>query len=416
MLGYPLATLPKELINEIVGWVEVLGTKDDIWSLLGCDRSFGDHCRAILFKTLVLNIADPNNLALCHRIFMETPAIASYVRELQLQGEGGAHPLHVWSDTQPECGHILQALAATQRPPASLKLGIFYISNPTSFTHWLTTSFLSTSIVRLHLEQVHFPLGALGALRNLKSLRFDYCLFKKKDITRAGAEERWSVDMPELEELEWRGSYEVLREIFRDDQSTSQTLYVSLKNLRVMRGHAEDHRGVGLVQGLISHTCSTLEELEVANKYPRYRYTYVPLSGTLRLEKLHHLQRLRFSIMCGKILASNEEGLATSDIAGVLSTIPVPNHTLEMVSICIKSAAPSWWPSILLQDWLVVFDQIKRISGDRGMMLEVEIWAQERFATPAPHRNWYSDLDASFSRELGDGHVRYRLIHHDNGN
>ncbi|KAH6908275.1 hypothetical protein BKA70DRAFT_1189303 [Coprinopsis sp. MPI-PUGE-AT-0042] len=417
MLGHPISSLSPELIGEIVDWVAILGGKKDLQSLLQCDRSFRDRCRATLFETVSLNMAQPRSLRLCWNVLGTDTTMACYVRRLEVRGAHGGGPQDVWLGNEPRFNNIIHILSNAPRPLTLFKLS-GRLKSPSSFLHWMTNSFFAADLVKLHVSSVNnFPLRTLRAFQNLRSVQFDTVGSPQLSMDSKGTcSSEMTVETgprPELEELKYHNSHEAVRTMLA--ASWGQYQFASLNKLRVLRGHARDHEGLSLIQALINENYSTLEDVGLSNMPPFSKSTYPAFSGFLDLKKLKYLRRFTMILPIYET-GSGYENVAP-DIAGVLSTISASANVVNLITLQITSFGEPPWPSTRSQRWLTVVEEIARISLGRDITLELRIAAYGPSEAPGSATDSRCDLylymDTYFRRALAPhGHVNYCSLHH----
>ncbi|KAH6908273.1 hypothetical protein BKA70DRAFT_1483807, partial [Coprinopsis sp. MPI-PUGE-AT-0042] len=359
MLGYPISTLSTELIDEIVNYVDLLGNKKDIQSLFAADRSFSNRCRAILFKTLAVTVAQPKSLQVCRTTLDHSPNLIPYIRELQLQRASGIKPQDVWSGSQPDFDNIIQTLSTSPRPLSSFKLS-GRLGHPESFAHWITNSFFSSALVALQISSVeNFPLAILGAFPNLPSLDFDLVNSVMYELDEESSLSGLIKLTPELEDFRYRSSYNIVRLLLEASHSTVESQYTFLQRLRILHCHDQEQETMAQAQVLINQSFTTLEDLSVSITPQSQGFTHLPLSGFLSLGKLEELRRFTATAPIAEGTVGRDD--VATDIAIVLSTIPESNK-VAFISLCIKSFGIPPWPSTRRQNWLDVSDEICRLS------------------------------------------------------
>jgi hypothetical protein len=269
MLSHPLSTLSAELIDEIVDWVALLGTKVDLRSLLATDRAFGERCRVRLFTTLALIVEYPEALEACWRMIQEHPPIIRYIRELQLQGIGSQITMErdIWSGAEPSFDNIIQAVSTSPQPPTSLQLS-GRIEIPASFDRWTANSFFSTTLTNLDLNHVaNFPLTTIRHLRNLSFLNIYWVGVEEEPLTPLQTARKQPP--PKLESLTYRMAHRAVRLLVEASQPDSQ--YAVFNNLRVLHAQTKTRPDMASLQFLIGQSSSSLEELEIRHYHPYLR-------------------------------------------------------------------------------------------------------------------------------------------------
>jgi hypothetical protein len=267
MLGHPLSTLSTELIDEIVDWVALSGSKNDLHNLLAIDRAFGGRCRTSLFKTLPLIVEDPEGLEACWSMIKGNPSIARYVCELHLLRIESYSPVKrdIWSGDDPCFDNIIQALGATSQPPTSLKVS-GRVDIPASFERWAAASFFSTTLARLDLSSVeNFPLSTIRYLRNLRFLNLYMAGVVNEEGPGMALLTARAPHPPQLEELTFRMSGRAAHLLVEASHPDFQ--YAGLATLRVLRFHVRRMPEMAFLQAILNKSSSALEELQIHQHY-----------------------------------------------------------------------------------------------------------------------------------------------------
>jgi hypothetical protein len=293
MLGYPFSTLSTELIDEIVDWVALFGTKGHLRNLLATDRAFGERCRVNLFKTLPLIVAQPGALEDSWNMIKWSPSITRYIRELQVQLQriGSHSPVKgdIWSGAQPCFDNIIQALSDSPQPPTSLHLsGPIGIS--ASFARWTASSFFTTTLTSLALKNVaNFPLSAIRHLRNLRFLTLSWMEARAQEPVTPLQTKRAS-PLPELESLTYRIAHGAVLPLVEASHPDFQ--YVAFGKLRTLRSQTQSMADMTCLRFLINQSSSTLGELEIHHHHPyrpRTPPAFLPFQKELTMSLDRHI-------------------------------------------------------------------------------------------------------------------------------
>ncbi|KAH6908269.1 hypothetical protein BKA70DRAFT_1281078, partial [Coprinopsis sp. MPI-PUGE-AT-0042] len=354
MLGKPMAKLSPELLEEIIDWVEYLGNRKDLWSLLRTDRVFGDRCRTTLFRAVP--VGPPAMLQMLRDLFDASPFIPCYVREVASPSLFGQIPgpsttptsSRLWAPLPP-------ALNPPPPPPPPPPQAMFNRSEfDTELGTWLVQSFFSSSLVELSVSHTYrFPLEILRAFPNLKSLTLSSVQLHYKEVTA-------SPDRA-LEVLSCGDSEYAMQKII----NATDRPYVSMRRLKKLQLCPRDKPAMSNAQAILDQA-STLEEVDLTAAlatWPSPVYHYTPLSGFLNFGKLGKLRRFQLGATISAPDA--EDASVVHDIASVLSTVPSCTGGFERVSLYIEVDGAAPWDSTRNQDWnsVMIFELEMNVYG-----------------------------------------------------